>query len=159
VTLSFLPRRREPSVLRKPPLGSPPCAGTTIVADPKGVRHDRFAHLASFMRRRNKFALFSDAAGLLFIFFVHPIISTLFLAFTDMGRTLKVTGFTLANIETHVHARQPACSSSLAITFIFGPGHAGILQPTCRAAAGVHDYPRCRRRWAPVSARYGCCRG
>ena len=53
---------------------------------------------AQTRRQRANFALFlGPALVLLLLFFVAPIVIDLVLAFTDMGRTLAVTKFTLEN--------------------------------------------------------------
>ena len=85
---------------------------------------------AQLLRERTNFALFlGPALVLLFVFFVAPVIIDLFLAFTDMGRTLKVGGFTLANFE-RMFTRDTRLLSSLAITFIFVLATLGIFNVT-----------------------------
>ena len=45
-------------------------------------------------------ALFlGPATLLLFMFFITPVVVDIFVAFTDMGRSLKITEFTTANFE------------------------------------------------------------
>src|SRR5207249_840559 len=85
---------------------------------------------AQLRRERLNFGLFlGPALVLLFVFFVAPIIIDLFLAFTDMGRTLKVGGFTLANFE-RMFTRDTRLLGSLAITFVFVLLTLGIFNVT-----------------------------
>ena len=58
---------------------------------------------AQLRRQRINFALFlGPALVLLLLFFVAPVVIDVVLAFTDMGRTLAVTKFTLENFERMV---------------------------------------------------------
>src|SRR5258705_7388315 len=85
---------------------------------------------AQLRRERLNFGLFlGPALVLLFVFFVAPIIIDLFLAFTDMGRTLKVGGFTLANFE-RMFTRDTRLLGALGITFIFVLLTLGIFNVT-----------------------------
>jgi len=74
---------------------------------------------AQLRRQRANFALFlGPALFLLACFFVAPVIVDLFLAFTNMDRTLAVTAFTLENFE-RMFTRDSRLVASLVITAIF----------------------------------------
>ena len=74
---------------------------------------------AQLRRQRANFALFlGPALFLLACFFVAPVIVDLFLAFTNMDRTLAVTAFTLENFE-RMFTRDSRLIASLVITAIF----------------------------------------
>ena len=74
---------------------------------------------AQLRRQRANFALFlGPALFLLVCFFVAPVIVDLFLAFTNMDRTLAVTAFTLENFE-RMFTRDSRLVASLVITAIF----------------------------------------
>src|SRR5438046_3452691 len=74
---------------------------------------------AQLRRQRANFALFlGPALVLLACFFVAPVIVDLFLAFTNMDRTLAVTAFTLENFE-RMFTRDSRLVASLVITAIF----------------------------------------
>lgn len=81
-------------------------------------------------RQRMNFALFlGPALVLIFLFFVAPIVIDLFLAFTDMGRTLKVSKFTLENFQ-RMFTRDTRLLGSLGVTFIFVLATLGIFNVT-----------------------------
>ena len=81
-------------------------------------------------RQRMNFALFlGPALVLIFLFFVAPIVIDLFLAFTDMGRTLKVSKFTLENFQRMI-TRDTRLLGSLGVTFIFVLATLGIFNVT-----------------------------
>src|SRR6202049_392271 len=74
---------------------------------------------AQLRRQRINFGLFlGPALVLLFLFFVAPIVIDLVLAFTDMGRTLRVSQFTLENFE-RMFTRDSRLLGALGVTFIF----------------------------------------
>ncbi len=74
---------------------------------------------AQARRRWSNAALFLGPAVLLLgLFFVVPIIVDLVLAFTDMGRTLAVTQFTLANWQ-RMATRDTRLVASLGVTAVF----------------------------------------
>ncbi len=50
-------------------------------------------------RRIDRLLFLGPATALLFVFFLAPVIVDLGIAFTDMGRNLRVTGFTTANFQ------------------------------------------------------------
>ena len=85
---------------------------------------------AQARRERANFALFlGPALVLLFVFFVAPIVIDLFLAFTDMGRTLKVSNFTLENFE-RMFTRDRRLLGALVVTFVFVLTTLGIFNVT-----------------------------
>ncbi|MBK8742181.1 MAG: sugar ABC transporter permease, partial [Betaproteobacteria bacterium] len=74
---------------------------------------------AQLRRQRINFALFlGPALVLVFLFFAAPVIIDLFLAFTDMGRTLAWSKFTLENFQRML-ARDTRLLGSLGVTVIF----------------------------------------
>ena len=74
---------------------------------------------AQLRRQRINFGLFlGPALVLLAVFFVAPVIVDVGVAFTDMGRTLSVTSFTLENFERML-TRDSRLLASLGITAIF----------------------------------------
>lgn len=71
------------------------------------------------VRQRINFIIFlGPACVLLFLFFVFPVIVDIGVAFTDMGRTLKVSGFTLDNFE-RMFTRDTRLLKTLGLTFIY----------------------------------------
>ena len=85
---------------------------------------------AQARRERANFALFlGPALLLLFVFFIAPIVIDLVLAFTDMGRTLKVGKFTLENFERML-TRDTRLLGSLGVTFVFVLLTLGIFNVT-----------------------------
>jgi inositol-phosphate transport system permease protein len=74
---------------------------------------------AQIRRRRANLALFlGPTAILLLLFFVAPVVVDVGVAFTDMGRTLSVSSFTLENFE-RMFTRDSRLLASLGITAIF----------------------------------------
>ncbi|MEM7020989.1 MAG: sugar ABC transporter permease [Pseudomonadota bacterium] len=70
-------------------------------------------------RQATNFVVFlGPAIVLLFLFFIAPVIVDVMVAFSDMGRTLKITEFTTANFERMV-TRDRRLSSTLALTLIY----------------------------------------
>ncbi len=69
-------------------------------------------------QRVNALIFLGPASLLLFFFFIAPVVVDLFVAFTDMGRTLKVTEFTTENFERMV-TRDRRLTQTLAITFVY----------------------------------------
>ena len=75
-------------------------------------------------------ALFlGPATLLLFMFFIAPVVVDVFVAFTDMGQTLRVTEFTTENFERMV-TRDRRLSSTLILTFIYVLGTLAIFNVT-----------------------------
>lgn len=58
------------------------------------------------------------ATLLLFMFFIAPVVVDIYVAFTDMGQTLRVTGFTTENFE-RMATRDRRLSSTLILTFVY----------------------------------------
>lgn len=70
-------------------------------------------------RERLNFVVFlGPAIILLLLFFIAPVIVDIFVAFTDMGRSLKITEFTTANFE-RMFTRDTRLSKSLALSLIY----------------------------------------
>ena len=85
---------------------------------------------AQLRRQRINFGLFlGPALVLLLLFFVAPVIIDVVLAFTDMGRTLAVSNFTLENFERMV-TRDTRLLGALGITFIFVLTTLGVFNVT-----------------------------
>lgn len=74
---------------------------------------------AAKARQFTNMALFlGPATLLLFLFFIAPVVVDVFVAFTDMGRSLRVTEFTTANFE-RMATGDRRLSSTLAVTFVY----------------------------------------
>lgn len=58
------------------------------------------------------------ATLLLFMFFIVPVVIDIYVAFTDMGQTLRVTEFTTENFE-RMATRDRRLSSTLILTFVY----------------------------------------
>jgi len=85
---------------------------------------------AQARRRRMNFILFlGPALALLALFLFIPIVVDVVIAFTDMGRTLKVTQFTTENFERMV-TRDTRLIASLGITAIFVAGTLLVFNTT-----------------------------
>src|SRR6266852_6328046 len=85
---------------------------------------------AQLRRQRINFGLFlGPALVLLFLFFVAPIVIDLVLAFTEMGRTLRVSQFTLENFE-RMFTRDTRLLGALGVTFIYVLGTLAIFNVT-----------------------------
>lgn len=70
-------------------------------------------------RQAVNFAVFlGPAILLLLVFFLAPVIVDIVVAFTDMGRTLRITEFTTANFE-RMATRDPRLVHTLGVTFIY----------------------------------------
>ncbi len=70
-------------------------------------------------RQFTNMALFlGPATVLLFMFFIAPVVVDIFVAFTDMGRALKITGFTTANFERMLTG-DSRIGPTLALTFVY----------------------------------------
>jgi len=64
-------------------------------------------------------ALFlGPACLLLFMFFIAPVVVDIFVAFTDMGRSLRITEFTTANFERMLTG-DSRIAPTLALTFVY----------------------------------------
>ncbi len=81
-------------------------------------------------RQRVNFAIFlGPAIALLFCFFIMPVIVDVFLAFTDMGRTVRFNEFTTENFE-RMFTRDTRLLKSLWLTFLYVIGTLGIFNVT-----------------------------
>ena len=79
------------------------------------------ATLAQRSQRRqftNMVLFLGPATLLLFMFFLAPVLVDIAVAFTDMGQTLKITGFTTENFE-RMATRDRRLSTTLLLTFIY----------------------------------------
>ena len=70
------------------------------------------ARSAAPRQRLDRLLFLGPATLLLVLFFLAPVIVDLGIAFTDMGRNLKVTGFTTENVAADAGGRPPAASAS-----------------------------------------------
>lgn len=81
-------------------------------------------------RQRMNFAIFlGPAIALLFCFFIMPVIVDVFLAFTDMGRTVKINEYTTENFE-RMFTRDTRLLKSLWLTFVYVLGTLAIFNVT-----------------------------
>jgi inositol-phosphate transport system permease protein len=81
-------------------------------------------------RQRTNFVIFlGPALVLLFLFFIAPVIVDIVVAFTDMGRTLRVTELTTENFERMV-TRDRRLTSTMALTFVYVLGTLAIFNVT-----------------------------
>ncbi len=70
-------------------------------------------------RQLTNMALFlGPATVLLFMFFIAPVVVDIFVAFTDMGRSLRITEFTTANFERMLTG-DSRIGPTLALTFVY----------------------------------------
>jgi inositol-phosphate transport system permease protein len=73
----------------------------------------------SNVRQWQNMALFlGPAIVLLFMFFIAPVVVDIFVAFTDMGRSLRITEFTTANFERMLTG-DSRISVTLAVTAVY----------------------------------------
>jgi inositol-phosphate transport system permease protein len=85
---------------------------------------------SALARQRLNMALFlGPAVLLLFLFFIAPVVVDIFVAFTDMGRTLKITELTTANVERML-TRDRRVGSTLVLTGIYVLGTLAIFNVT-----------------------------
>ena len=73
----------------------------------------------------NMVLFLGPAILLLFLFFVAPVVVNLFVAFTDMGQTLRITTVTTENFERML-TRDRRLGSTLALTFVYVLGTLAI---------------------------------
>ncbi len=101
----------RPSPRLTPPPGSSPgpAAATQAAAAPARWRGRQAANLCLFL---------GPAMVLLLLFFIAPVIVDLIIAFTDLGRTLRITEFTTAQFE-RMFTRDTRLTKSLAITLVY----------------------------------------
>ncbi|MGI9423616.1 MAG: carbohydrate ABC transporter permease, partial [Hyphomicrobiaceae bacterium] len=70
-------------------------------------------------RQRANFIIFlGPACVLLLLFFILPVVVDIAVAFTDMGRTLRIEHFTYENFE-RMFTRDSRLIKSLGLTFIY----------------------------------------
>ena len=82
------------------------------------------------LRQSTNFVIFlGPAIILLAMFFVAPVFVDIFIAFTDMGRTLQITEFTTENFE-RMFSGDRRLSSTLALTFVYVLGTLAIFNVT-----------------------------
>ncbi len=82
------------------------------------------------LRQRVNAALFlGPACLLLFFFFIAPVVVDVFVAFTDMGRTLRINELTTANFE-RMFTRDHRLGQTLVITFMYVLGTLAIFNVT-----------------------------
>lgn len=82
------------------------------------------------VRQWTNFAVFlGPALVLLALFFVLPVFVDIAVAFTDMGPTLKVTGFTTENFE-RMATRDTRLLKTLGVTFIYVAGTLAFFNVT-----------------------------
>lgn len=67
---------------------------------------------------QNMVLFLGPATLLLFLFFVAPVVVNVFVAFTDMGRSLQIEELTTANVERMV-TRDRRIADTLALTFVY----------------------------------------
>ena len=71
-----------------------------------------------YRQRLNMVLFLGPATFLLFMFFIAPVVVDVYVAFTDMGQTLQVTGFTTENFE-RMATRDRRLSMTLMLTFVY----------------------------------------
>lgn len=82
------------------------------------------------MRRRvNALVFLGPAIALTVLFFIVPVLIDVAVSFTDMGRSLRVTGFTTAQYE-RVFAGDSRIAPAIGLTFIYVFGTLGIFNVT-----------------------------
>lgn len=88
-------------------------------------------HISSMkVRQWTNFAVFlGPALVLLVLFFILPVFVDIAVAFTDMGPTLKVTGFTTENFE-RMATRDTRLLKTLGVTFIYVAGTLAFFNVT-----------------------------
>ncbi|MEZ5864224.1 MAG: sugar ABC transporter permease [Geminicoccaceae bacterium] len=81
-------------------------------------------------RQFTNMALFlGPATVLLFMFFIAPVVVDIFVAFTDMGRSLRITEFTTANFQRMLTGDR-RIGPTLALTFVYVLLTLGIFNVT-----------------------------
>jgi inositol-phosphate transport system permease protein len=87
-------------------------------------------HAAALRRQRLNMLIFlGPAAVLLLLFFIAPVIIDVVIAFTDMGRNLRVTTFTTANFERMLGS-DTRLASVLTVTLVYILGTLAIFNVT-----------------------------
>lgn len=94
------------------------------------ARQERRLSGRATRRRRINFILFLGPAILLtVVFFILPVLIDIVVSFTDMGRSLRVSEFTLENFEK-VFAGDSRLSDVIGLTFIYVLGTLAIFNVT-----------------------------
>ena len=91
---------------------------------------DRFATTQLARQRINTLIFLGPACLLLLLFFIAPVLIDIGIAFTDMGRNLRVTEFTTENFERMLTGGDRRLSSVLVTTFFFVLGTLAIFNVT-----------------------------
>jgi inositol-phosphate transport system permease protein len=87
-------------------------------------------HAAALRRQRLNMLIFLGPAGvLLLLFFIAPVLIDVVIAFTDMGRDLKVTTFTTANFERMLGS-DTRMASVLTVTLAYILGTLAVFNVT-----------------------------
>ncbi len=87
-------------------------------------------HAAALRRQRLNILIFLGPACILLVgFFIAPVIINVVIAFTDMGRNLKVTTFTTANFERMLGS-DTRMASVLTVTLVYILGTLAIFNVT-----------------------------
>ncbi len=84
------------------------------------------ARSMAMRRRLNALIFLGPATVLLAFFFLLPVVVDLFVAFTDMDRTLRISALTTANFE-RMATRDRLLSQTLAITFMYVLGTLAVF--------------------------------
>jgi len=88
------------------------------------------SHAAALRRQRLNMLIFLGPAGvLLLLFFIAPVLIDVAIAFTDMGRNLRVTTFTTANFERMLGG-DTRLASVLTVTVVYILGTLAIFNVT-----------------------------
>jgi len=88
------------------------------------------SHAAALRRQRLNVLIFLGPAGvLLLLFFIAPVLIDVAIAFTDMGRNLRVTTFTTANFERMLGG-DTRLASVLTVTLVYILGTLAIFNVT-----------------------------
>ena len=88
------------------------------------------SHAAALRRQRLNVLIFLGPAGvLLLLFFIAPVLIDVAIAFTDMGRNLRVTTFTTANFERMLGG-DTRLASVLTVTVVYILGTLAIFNVT-----------------------------
>ena len=85
---------------------------------------------SSVMRRRVNLAIFlGPAIVLTLIFFIIPVLIDIAVSFTDLGRSLKITGFTTDHYE-RIFAGDGRIAPAIGLTFVYVLGTLGLFNVT-----------------------------
>src|ERR671923_2960233 len=91
---------------------------------------ERRGHTGTAARRRANFAIFlGPAIVLTVLFFVVPVLIDITVSFTDLNRSLRITGFTLEQYEK-VFRSDRRLTEVIGLTFIYVFGTLAIFNVT-----------------------------